>query len=99
MRTIIDIPQELLTPLDQLAKDKGVSRAALLREMIGEQLREIKPVKLKSLRDHPAFGMCKGTDDFDGLDGLAYQRKIRSEWDDRDRDIDRRLGLLPDEDQ
>lgn len=33
----------------------------------------------RSLRDHPAFGMWRER----GVDALAYEQTLRSEWDDR----------------
>jgi len=92
MRTIIEIPDEQLKPLDLLCKGEGVSRAEFLRRMISNALKNKKNEKKQSLRDHPAFGMFKGTDTFG--DGLEYQRKIRAEWADRDHVIDERLGRV-----
>jgi hypothetical protein len=36
MRTLIDIPDRDLSALDRLAKNKGVSRAALVRQVLHE---------------------------------------------------------------
>lgn len=35
--------------------------------------------KQRSLREHPAFGSWRDRD----IDGLDYQRALRSEWDER----------------
>ena len=57
--------------LNQMAKSRRSSRAALIREAID---------KLLSTREKPegdeAFGLWGNS----GKDGLTYQREIRSEW-------------------
>ena len=97
MRTIIDITPEQLKPLDLLCKEEGVSSAEMVRRAISTMLKENPSRKDKMDSLKAVFGMWKDRDDFG--DGLEYQLKIRSEWDDRDREIDRRLGLLPEKDE
>ncbi|GLQ58134.1 ribbon-helix-helix domain-containing protein [Devosia nitrariae] len=71
MRTLVDINEPQLRRLDELAKKQGQSRAAVIREAIDGYLE-----KRASKGASDAFGLWgKG-----GVDGLAYQRKVRSEW-------------------
>ncbi len=72
MRTLVDIPEEELVLLNSLSKAENTSRAELIRRAITAFLqphRETRPL--------PGFGAWK---DFPE-DGLAYQEKIRAEWD------------------
>ena len=77
MRTIVDIPKEQIEALDNYAKEKGISRAAAVREAVATYL----PAKKKKIdwRKHPAFGSWKGPK----VDSVEYQRKLRAEWDHR----------------
>ena len=93
MRTIVDIPEEQLKPLDALCKQEGISRAEAIREAVGKLLAE-KRVPEDSSVD-AFFGIWKDREDM--RDGLDYQLKLRAEWDERERDIDRRLGVVPSE--
>ncbi len=79
MRTIIDFPKEQIAALDAYAKEKGVSRAQVVRESVAQYL----PVKKKNKidwRKHPAFGSEKMPK---GFDSVEYVRKLRAEWDHR----------------
>ena len=94
MRTIIDIPEEQLKSLDMLCEIEDISRAEVIRQAVGKLLAE----KRASALDRDAilertFGMWKDRDDIG--DAVEYQRKLRAEWDERDRAIDERLGLPP----
>ncbi len=71
MRTLVDIPQDMLDGLDQVSESQKQSRAAVIREAIGEYLAKRRPV---SIRD--AFGMWADRD----IDGLEYQNRMRDEW-------------------
>ena len=74
MRTVIDVPEELIESLDQVGGSEKRSRAALIREAITEFLqRKSRPSA------EAAFGIWKNT----GVDGLRYQEELRSEWEDR----------------
>jgi hypothetical protein len=78
MRTLVDIPESSLEALNSMAKAKKVSRAELVREAISAYL---------ELHDKKRTG--EGIERFAGLwgadfeDGLAYQQRLRAEWDDR----------------
>lgn len=74
MRTVIDVPDEVIQSLDRVSDAEKRSRAALIREAITEYLR------LKSVPPaEAAFGLWKQR----GSDGLRYQTDIRDEWEDR----------------
>lgn len=91
MRTIVDIPEDQIKALDVLGKKQDLSRAELVRRAVGQYL-EAEQKSQKSKLDQ-YFGLFK--DDptvFEGLDGLAWQRKMRAEWADRDAAIDKRLA-------
>ena len=69
MRTLIDIPDDDLDRLDSLGRDEKRSRASMVREAIAEYL-----VHHETASDS-AFGLWGKQGD-----GLAYQKKVRSEW-------------------
>jgi metal-responsive CopG/Arc/MetJ family transcriptional regulator len=72
MRTIIDIPDQLVESLDRVGKIHQKSRAALVREAITDFLRE------KSIpQAEAAFGLWKQRNQ----DGVAYQNDLRQEWE------------------
>lgn len=74
MRTIIDIEKDKLHALSILAEKEHVSRAFLIRKAIDSFLQSSKNQEIK--RD--VFGILK---DKTQLEGLTFQRKLRSEWD------------------
>ena len=73
MRTIIEVPDDIIQLLDQVSERENCSRAAMIREAIVEYLQQktIAPAEA-------AFGLWKGR----GVDGVAYQAALRSEWED-----------------
>jgi metal-responsive CopG/Arc/MetJ family transcriptional regulator len=72
MRTVIDVPDELIESLDQIGALEQVSRAALIRDAITEYL------KVKSIpAAEEAFGLWKDRK----TDGVRYQRSLRDEWE------------------
>ena len=70
MRTLVDIPQTQIKALDQLASQKKLSRAALIRKAVDNLLDD-----QNKLSSADAFGLWAGKED-----GLAYQERVRSEW-------------------
>ena len=71
MRTVIDVPDELIESLDRIGALEQVSRAALIRDAITEYL------KVKSIpAAEEAFGLWKDRK----TDGVRYQRSLRDEW-------------------
>jgi predicted transcriptional regulator len=74
MRTIIEIPDEVIESLDRVGDSEQRSRAALIREAISEYLRRksLPPVAA-------AFGIWKDRQ----VEGVAYQERLRNEWENR----------------
>lgn len=75
MRTLIDLPQDQLEALADLGKAKGRSRAALVREAVAEYLGRHQTGDLAE-----AFGIWR-TETGELEDGLAYQERLRAEWE------------------
>ena len=75
-RTIVDLPDEDLGRLDEVAEQQSVSRAAVLREAVAEYVvRKSKaPAVPKPLT---GFGSLKG---YYG-EAQAYQDQLRGEWE------------------
>lgn len=71
MRTLIDLADAQVRVLDELSKKEKRSRAALIRQAIDEYLN-----RRKSKQIGDAFGLWGHRK----TDGLAYQRRLRSEW-------------------
>ncbi len=72
MRTIVDIPESDRGALDALARKLGISRAELVRRAIELYLRQ------KSTGPEEAFGLWQDRAE----DGVAYQDRLRREWQD-----------------
>jgi len=72
MRTIIEVPKDVIRNLDQIGKQQHKSRAAIIREAISLYLEK---TEVKGAEG--AFGIWKDT----GCDGIAYQEQVRSEWE------------------
>jgi metal-responsive CopG/Arc/MetJ family transcriptional regulator len=78
MRIAIDIPDDQLAELSRIAKCEKVSRAALVRQAIADLLAASRRTGDPEI--DAAFGLWADRDE----DGLAYQERLRSEWDGRD---------------
>jgi len=76
MRTIIDLPAEQVESLDEWCRREGVSRAEAVRRAVAEHLRKHPTGDAKR-----AFGVWRDMAE----DGLAYQERLRGEWDERER--------------
>ena len=73
MRTIIDLPNEVLRSLDSVCAAENRSRASVLREALAEYLTRNQPPALDE-----AFGLWK---EGDAKDGLVFQQDLRDEWE------------------
>ena len=71
MRTIVDIPEEILEQLDALAAENNLSRAEAVRRALAEYLKSRGP-----RRPNAAFGIWKAKE----RDGLGYEDSLRKEW-------------------
>ncbi|MDP3719243.1 MAG: CopG family transcriptional regulator [Acidobacteriota bacterium] len=76
MRTIIELPADQVESLDEWCRREGVSRAEAVRRAVADHLQKHHTVGAKR-----AFGIWRDLAE----DGLAYQERLRSEWDDRER--------------
>jgi metal-responsive CopG/Arc/MetJ family transcriptional regulator len=75
MRTLIDLPQEQIDALAKLGRERGSSRAALIREAVAEYLGRRQAGHLDE-----AFGLWR-TQAGEPEDGVAYQDRLRAEWE------------------
>jgi predicted transcriptional regulator len=73
MRTLVDIPDEILVDLDSLARRHGRSRAAEVREALAAHVRK------RSGNDWIARGAGYWKDRGDIGDGVDYQRAMRDD--------------------
>jgi Arc/MetJ-type ribon-helix-helix transcriptional regulator len=73
MRTIIDIPDDLLDKLQVACTQEGVSRSEYIRSAIRALL------KTRTAPTDEAFGLWKAQGTA-SVDGLKYERKLRKEW-------------------
>jgi predicted transcriptional regulator len=71
MRTLVDLPDADVRALDELGERRRVSRAKIIREAVRQFLN-----KSASQDAVDAFGLWSDRN----LDGLDYQRQVRSEW-------------------
>ena len=90
MRTIVDLPEDQIKALDSIGKKEDLSRAELVRRAVAAYLGNAQETKKSALDKY--FGILKGSDAFEGMDGMAWQKKMRAEWADRDAAIDARLA-------
>ena len=82
-RIFIDVPQDVpvgkailtFTPVSTSSVNEDLEYAERVWAYNRTHHEEVK-VKLQKLRG------CLAENAFDGLDGVAYQRKVRDEWDD-----------------
>ncbi len=79
MRIITDIPEEYIEPLKAYCQEKSISRAEAIRRALRAFLPHPHNKELMEF-----FGMLKGSD---FPDGLEYQRAIRAEWDEREKEL------------
>ena len=73
MKLAVDLPDELLAEIDRLATARQCSRDAIIQAAVAAHLAE-----RRRRRRAQAFGLWGDQQ----TDGLEYQRKLRSEWDD-----------------
>jgi predicted transcriptional regulator len=71
MRTLVDLSDRQVAALEELSKRERRSRAALIRQAIEDYL-----AKRRSQQESDAFGLWGERK----VDGLTYQKKVRSEW-------------------
>ena len=72
MRILLDLPPATLDQLTMISTRRRVPRAAVVREALDRFLKEEDAAQKTSEAAFGAWG--------DGEDGLAFQRRLRSEW-------------------
>lgn len=71
MRTIIELPVDQLRALAEICRREKISRAEAVRRAVAEYaMRRARP------QSRDAFGLWRER----GVDGLAYERRLRREW-------------------
>ncbi|MDG0993572.1 MAG: ribbon-helix-helix domain-containing protein [Akkermansiaceae bacterium] len=71
MRTVIDVPDEVIEALDRLSSSKQRSRASFIREALARYVEQSALPNAQA-----AFGIWSKTN----KDGVDYQTDIRREW-------------------
>jgi metal-responsive CopG/Arc/MetJ family transcriptional regulator len=71
MRILVDLATAQAAELNALSRKEKRARAALIREAIDQYLARLRPEP-----DESAFGLWGDR----RLDGLEFERKVRSEW-------------------
>ncbi len=71
--------EQIQEQLRELPPDKQREVFDFVSFLQQQQRTARKDIKQRSLRQHPAFGSWRGRN----VDGLDYQRAVRTEWDDR----------------
>lgn len=72
MRTVIDLPEELLAKLDALREREGISRAEAVRRAVRAYTAGAGQAACEA-----AFGLWRERE----VEGRAYQEALRAEWD------------------
>lgn len=75
MRTIVEIPNEIIESLDRVGAQENRSRASLIREAVALYLHG----KSSSPAESGAFGIWRERQE----NALDYQERLRGEWEDR----------------
>ncbi len=81
MRTLVDIPENLLEELTAFARKADISRAELMRRALDAYVGALRQAESRSEADpiDAAFGLWKDREDIG--DGVEYQRRLRAEWE------------------
>lgn len=72
MRTIVDLPEPQIAALGEICRERGLSRAEAVRQAVDAFLKDQMADKTS------AFGLW--TREKPAEDGLAYQQRLRDEW-------------------
>lgn len=78
MRTIIDLTDEQLARLEEVADREGISRAEAIRRAVDTAYADVAVASSRAARD-TAFGLWKGRK----IDSLRYVDRLRDEWEER----------------
>ena len=72
MRTIVDLPVDQVNALKNLGERLNLPRAELVRRAVADYIARNRPPP-----DDVAFGLWRDHPE----EGLRYQERLRSEWD------------------
>jgi metal-responsive CopG/Arc/MetJ family transcriptional regulator len=72
MRTVIDVPEEVIESLDRVSASERRSRASVIREVLTKYVENLTQPNLEA-----AFGIWSDQ----VKDGVDYQNDLRTEWD------------------
>jgi len=86
MRTLIDLPDDQIAILAEMAREQKKSRAALVREGVEALIADYRKRRDDAALD-AVFGIWKDKVE----DGVEYQQRLRAEWDEIDERIEQRL--------
>lgn len=78
MRTIIDLTDEQIARLEEVADRDGISRAEAIRRAVDAAYADVAVEGSRAARE-AAYGLWKGRK----VDALRYVDKLRDEWEDR----------------
>mgnify|MGYP000701752107 CR=1 FL=1 len=71
MRTVIDVPDEVIETLDRVSASEQRSRASVIREALAKYVDHLTRPDLEA-----AFGVWRNK----AKDGVDYQNDLRKEW-------------------
>lgn len=71
MRTLVDIPDEFIEAIDKICKREKISRSEAIRRAVASFTETKAIAEFES-----ALGSWKDLE----IDGVEFQRKLRSEW-------------------
>lgn len=77
MRTLVDIPDEIIDQLDALARERNRSRAAEVREALRAHLARRQPKDNSWVYEYAGYWKDRP----DIPDGVEYQRALREDQD------------------
>jgi len=72
MRILVDLPETILERLNAISVRRKLPRAAVLREAVDRFVNDEDAAQRSAETAFGAWG--------DGEDGVAFQRRLRSEW-------------------
>ena len=78
MRTLIDLPEEDMNWLDEVARAEGRSRAAVVRDAVAAFRHRDRKAGMEKY-----FGLWERHGS--SVDGLDYERTLRDEWPSTER--------------
>lgn len=78
MRTIIDLTDEQLARLEEVAEREGISRAEAIRRAVDTAYADVDATRYDEARQ-AVFGLWKGRK----IDALRYVDGLRDEWEER----------------